>query len=80
MAPEVVRRDGHSYAVDYYTLGALLHELVCGLPPYYTRDPDQMMENILKDQLRLPPDLSPDLSDLLYKLLNKNQQIRTHTF
>ena len=40
MAPEVVRRDGHSYAVDYYTLGALLHELVCGLPPYYTRDPD----------------------------------------
>ena len=30
MAPEVVTRNGHSYGVDFYTLGALLHELVCG--------------------------------------------------
>ena len=39
MAPEVVKREGHGYPVDFYTLGALLHELVCGLPPYYNRDP-----------------------------------------
>lgn len=80
MAPEVVKRDGHSYAVDYYTLGALLHELVCGLPPYYTRDPDQMMENILKDELKLPADLPDDLQDLLYKLLDKNKVERIHSF
>lgn len=49
MAPEVVTRDGHSYGVDYYTLGALLHELVCGLPPFYSRDPEEMMMNILQD-------------------------------
>lgn len=36
MAPEVVTRAGHNYGVDYYTLGALLHELVCGLPPFYS--------------------------------------------
>jgi serine/threonine protein kinase len=47
MAPEIVTREGHSYAVDYYTLGALLHELVVGLPPFYSRDPDEMMDNIL---------------------------------
>jgi len=36
MAPEVVKRSGHNYGVDFYTLGALLHELVCGLPPFYS--------------------------------------------
>ena len=35
MAPEIVERNGHGYQVDIYTLGALLHELILGLPPYY---------------------------------------------
>lgn len=47
MAPEVVTRTGHSYEVDFYTLGALLHELVLGLPPFYSRDPEEMINNIL---------------------------------
>lgn len=61
MAPEVVTREGHSYGVDFYTLGALLHELVCGLPPFYSRDPDEMMMNILNIELELPEDISPEL-------------------
>ncbi len=43
MAPEIVNKAGHSYAVDFYTLGALLHELVCGLPPFYSRNTEEMM-------------------------------------
>jgi serum/glucocorticoid-regulated kinase 2 len=73
MAPEIVTREGHSYAVDYYTLGALLHELVVGLPPFYSRDPDEMMENILNQRLVIPPEVTPKLADLLYKLLDKNK-------
>ena len=38
MAPQMILRSGHSFAVDYYSLGALLYELVTGLPPYYSRD------------------------------------------
>lgn len=71
MAPEVVKREGHSYAVDYYTLGALLHELVCGLPPYYDRDPDLMMKNIITEELVLPDTISPQLANLLSMLLDK---------
>ena len=38
MPPEMIMRSGHGFGVDYYTLGALLYELVTGLPPYYSRD------------------------------------------
>jgi len=47
MAPEVVTRSGHNYGIDYYTLGALLHELVIGLPPFYSKDTGLMMQNIV---------------------------------
>jgi len=65
MAPEVVSRSGHNYAIDYYTLGALLHELVIGLPPFYSKDTCMMMLNIVNKKLILPKDISPSLSDLL---------------
>lgn len=43
MAPEIVERGGHGYSVDFYTLGALLHELIIGLPPFYSKDPEEML-------------------------------------
>ena len=42
MAPEMVLRCGHSYSIDYYSLGALLYELVVGLPPFYSKDPGEL--------------------------------------
>ena len=37
MAPEMILRTGHNTSVDYYSLGALLYELVTGLPPFYSK-------------------------------------------
>ena len=36
MAPEMLTRIGHNHQVDHYCIGALLYELVTGLPPYYS--------------------------------------------
>lgn len=38
MAPEMIMKAGHSFAIDYYSLGALLYELITGLPPFYCKD------------------------------------------
>lgn len=36
MAPEMLTKSGHNHLLDYYCLGALLYELVIGVPPYYS--------------------------------------------
>lgn len=58
MAPEIVNRESYSYAVDFYTLGALLYEITSGLPPYYSRNQDEMLIKICNDDLVIPKDLS----------------------
>lgn len=80
MAPEVVLKQGHSYAVDYYTLGALLHELVCGLPPFYSRNHQQMLSRICYEELVIPDTASDILKDLLTKLLDKDKKARVQNF
>jgi serine/threonine protein kinase len=49
MAPEMLLKMGHNSAVDHYCLGALLYELITGLPPYYSHDTDEIYEAILSE-------------------------------
>lgn len=37
-APEVLKQKNHGKSLDWYLLGALLYELMVGLPPYYDKD------------------------------------------
>jgi serine/threonine protein kinase len=38
MPPEMILKEGHSLAVDFYCIGAVLYEFVTGLPPFYSRN------------------------------------------
>ncbi len=47
MAPEMIMQVGHTFPVDFYCVGALLYELLTGLPPYYSQDANQIYEAVL---------------------------------
>ena len=47
MAPEMILQEGHGFSLDYYNLGALLYEFVTGLPPYYSRNTEEIKHNIV---------------------------------
>ena len=46
MSPEMLAKKGHSRSVDFYSLGALLYEMLTGLPPFYDRNKEVMYRRI----------------------------------
>ena len=56
LAPEIVREAGHSYNVDWWTLGILVYEMVVGRSPFHTasNNMDKLFENITKKNVVFP--------------------------
>eukprot|EP00392_Amoebophrya_sp_AT5.2_P004526 g4534.t1 len=52
LAPEMLQRKGHSFALDIYGLGGTLFEMLVGKPPFYTRDRRVLFQNIRTKPLR----------------------------
>ena len=42
MSPEMLSSEYHTRMVDFYSLGALLYEMLTGLPPLYSQDREEM--------------------------------------
>ncbi|KAL4640586.1 ribosomal protein S6 kinase beta-2-like [Arapaima gigas] len=76
MAPEILMRSGHNKAVDWWSLGALMFDMMTGSPPFTAENRKKTIDKILKCKLILPPYLTADAKDLLKKLLKKNQTQR----
>jgi len=54
MSPEMLNGEPYSYGIDYYSLGAVLFEMVTGLPPFYSTDQNEMFQNCLNKKLEYP--------------------------
>lgn len=76
LAPEILNRQGHGRAVDWWSLGALLYEMLTGLPPFYCRDREKLFEKIRKGHLEYPRSLSSRSQILLKGLLTKDPRKR----
>jgi serum/glucocorticoid-regulated kinase 2 len=75
MTPEMLYQKPYSYGVDYYSLGAILYEMVSGLPPYYSSNQGLMFDRILHEDLCFDvkgSKMSKSLVDLLKLLLHKD--------
>ncbi|CAC5368534.1 SGK3 [Mytilus coruscus] len=91
LAPEVLRKQPYDKTVDWWCLGAVLYEMMYGLPPFYSRDTAEMYDNILYKPLRLRTNVSAAARSILEGLLQKEKEqrlgakkdfheIKTHSF
>ncbi|XP_029706956.1 ribosomal protein S6 kinase beta-2-like isoform X4 [Takifugu rubripes] len=76
MAPEILTRLGHNRAVDWWSLGALMYDMMTGSPPFTAENRKKTIDKILKCKLNLPPYLTIDARDLIKKLLKKSPSQR----
>ncbi|CAI4726083.1 AGK_G0047700.mRNA.1.CDS.1 [Saccharomyces cerevisiae] len=78
IAPEVIRGNGHTAAVDWWTLGILIYEMLFGFTPFKGDNTNETFTNILKNEVSFPNnnEISRTCKDLIKKLLTKNESKR----
>ena len=76
--PEIITREGHNKAADWWSYGILLYEMLFGIPPFYSKNTEKMFDLITKAELKFPKkiNVSEGAKDLIKKLLIKNQDLR----
>ncbi|CAO3591660.1 unnamed protein product [Absidia cylindrospora] len=71
LAPEIIRSQGYTKAVDWWSFGILIYEMVMGEAPFQAENPVDKYQMILDCNVTyLPNRMSDDLVDLLQHLLN----------
>ncbi|XP_074642748.1 serine/threonine-protein kinase Sgk1-like [Tubulanus polymorphus] len=76
LAPEVLRKQPYDTTVDWWCLGAVLYEMMYGLPPFYSRDTAEMYDNILYKPLKLRTNVTIQARNILEGLLQKERENR----
>ncbi|KAK8587852.1 hypothetical protein V6N12_022324 [Hibiscus sabdariffa] len=78
LAPEIIKGEGHGSAVDWWTFGIFLHELLYGKTPFKGSGNRATLFNVVGQQLRFPelPATSYASRDLIRGLLVKEPQNR----
>jgi protein-serine/threonine kinase len=54
IAPEVIKGCGHTSAVDWWTLGILIYEMLYGTTPFKGKNRNATFANILRDEVPFP--------------------------
>ncbi len=79
IAPEVITGVGdQTAAIDWWSYGILLFELMFGTTPFHGRCNEHIFANIKDLQVKIPTDIkcSPQLKDLIIHLLHKDPASR----
>lgn len=76
LAPEVLEDNDYGRAVDWWGIGVVMYEMMCGRLPFYNKDHDILFQLILVENVKFPRNLSNEAKDLLSGLLVKNPEKR----
>ncbi|XP_073139800.1 serine/threonine-protein kinase D6PK-like [Henckelia pumila] len=78
LAPEIIKGEGHGSAVDWWTLGIFLYELLYGKTPFIGSSNENTISNVSSQCLEFPayPMVSSHARDLIRRLLQKEPENR----
>lgn len=76
MAPEVMWRQNHGVAADYYAVGVIAYECMFGKRPYKGKDRKEIRDQILMKQVKIkksdiPSGWSVEAADFINRLIQR---------
>lgn len=81
MAPEVIVGKGYGLAADFWSIGIMLFEFMCGGVPFgeEEEEPYNIYEKVIERKLTYPSFVDPKMPSkpMIEQLLNKNPAMRT---
>jgi len=66
LSPEVILNRGHGRAVDWWSLGILIYEMLVGQVPFVGENAVQIYENIIRGQIDFPQSVRDAEGDIQY--------------
>ncbi|KAL6441004.1 hypothetical protein ACFW04_003404 [Cataglyphis niger] len=76
LAPEVLEDNDYGRAVDWWGVGVVMYEMMCGRLPFYNKDHEKLFTLILLEEVRFPRTISNEARDMLGGLLIKDPSRR----
>lgn len=66
-APEMigVEAGGYSFAIDWWSFGCLLYDLLCGFSPFFSLNKKILQQNILSNDPIFPEGITKNACDLI---------------
>lgn len=90
LAPDFFQEGGYGKEVDWWSLGVLMYEMICGYPPFYNKNREKLFKLIKSAQVTFPNDISTLAIDFFSKIFVANpkkrlgsngaQEIKSHPF
>ncbi|VDD90382.1 unnamed protein product [Enterobius vermicularis] len=76
LAPDILFNYKYGRAVDWWGLGVVMYEMVCGRLPFFSHDHEKLFHAIMYARPRYPSRLSRETHDLFERLLEKDSHKR----
>lgn len=76
LSPELLLDNDYGRAVDWWGLGIVMFEMMCGRLPFYSNDHEALFELILQENITVPSRLSSEARSILTGLLIKEPENR----
>ncbi|GAM28828.1 hypothetical protein SAMD00019534_120040 [Acytostelium subglobosum LB1] len=76
LAPEILKGEAYGKAIDWWSFGTLVFEMLSGLPPFYSSDIRIMYNNIMTQKLVFTPQFTQESRDFITALLERDPNKR----